>query len=101
MGVPSEMEVKSGEGRWCGGADKVVVVVGSCVHEMRGGEQVWVKNLKPSCMKQQQGTVCRSGVVVWCVQGSGGGGVMHLRNVRQGAGLGQKTPLWLSFGCAE
>ena len=42
-GAPSEMEVKSSEGRWGGGADEVVVVVvGSCVCKMQGRERVWV-----------------------------------------------------------
>ena len=34
------MGVESSGGRWCGGADEVVVVVGRCVHkcEARGAE---------------------------------------------------------------
>jgi hypothetical protein len=32
------MGVESGGGRWCDGADKVVVVVGRCVHKCKAGE---------------------------------------------------------------
>jgi hypothetical protein len=32
------MGVESGGGRWCGGADEVVVVVARCVRECEAGE---------------------------------------------------------------
>ena len=32
------MGVESGRGRWCGGADEVVVVVGRCVRKCEAGE---------------------------------------------------------------
>jgi len=37
-GTPSEMGVESGRGRWCSGADEVVVVVGRCVCKCEAGE---------------------------------------------------------------
>ena len=42
------MGVKSGEGRWCDGADEGVVVVGRCVRKREAGEGVWAKKSKPS-----------------------------------------------------
>ena len=59
MGTPSEMEVNSGEGRWCG-VDKVVVVVRSCIHKMQDGEQVWVKNLKLSHCGLVSDALCKT-----------------------------------------
>ena len=35
---PSEIGVNISEGRWCGGADEVVVVVGHCVCKREAGE---------------------------------------------------------------
>jgi len=48
LGAPSEMEVESSEGRWHGGADEVVVVVGHCIHKCEAGESVCAKKPKPS-----------------------------------------------------
>ena len=36
--APSEMGVEISGGRWCGGADEVVVVVGRCVCKREAGE---------------------------------------------------------------
>ena len=35
---PSEIGVEISEGRWCGGTDEVVVVVGHCVCKYKVGE---------------------------------------------------------------
>src|ERR1700734_3878497 len=37
-GAPSEVGVGSSGGRWCDGADEVVVVVGRCVPKREAGE---------------------------------------------------------------
>ena len=38
LSPPSEIGVEISEGRWCGGADEVVVVVGRCVCKRKVGE---------------------------------------------------------------
>jgi len=73
LGVPSEMGVESGEGRWHGGTDEVVVVVGCCVRKCEVGECVCAKKPKPShCGSFQVHHVNSKGrrlggVVWWCV----------------------------------
>jgi hypothetical protein len=71
-GAPSEIGMESGEGRWCGGADEAVVVVGRCVRKREAGEGVWAKSQNLAVVaqfrvhraKQRRGMVGRGGVVV-------------------------------------
>jgi hypothetical protein len=63
-GSSAPCETAAGEGayRWGGGAYKVVVMVGSCVCETRGGEWVWTKNVKPSRHGSASGAPCETAV---------------------------------------
>ena len=66
-----EMGVESGRGRWCGGADEVVVVVGGrCVRKCEVGEGVGAKKPTLSCHGSISGAPCKTAKVdggeVWC-----------------------------------
>ena len=74
---------------WGGGAYEVVVVVGLCDHETRGGEGFGSKYPKLSCYGSVSGALCR------------GGGMVRMRwwwwwdcvimKQEAGRGLGQNT----------
>jgi hypothetical protein len=57
--------------RWRGGTYQVVVVVGLCTREMRGGEGCWAKTQNRAivarfmahCVQQRWGMVCEGGAV--------------------------------------
>jgi hypothetical protein len=80
-GAPCETAAGDGAYRWVWGAYEVVVMVGSCVHETRGGERVWTKNVKPSHHGSALGASCETamqdsagwcvGVAWWRVRGGG------------------------------
>ena len=66
MGVPCETVMGDGEWGWCGGEYKVMVVVGLCVHTMRGVEQVWAKKgQKPKTKLQWLGFGLQWGCRRW------------------------------------
>ena len=48
--------MESSRGRWCGGANEVMVVVGRCIGKREAGEGVWAKNPKPSRYGSVSGT---------------------------------------------
>ena len=59
-GVPCEMAMGDGAYGWGGGVYKVVVAMGSCVHETRGRERVWAKNPKLSRRGSVSGAPCET-----------------------------------------
>jgi hypothetical protein len=73
------------------------VVVGLCARETRGREGGWAKTRNRAVVarfmarrgQNDDGGWC-VGVVWWCVQGDGGGGVVRSRNASRRVGLGQK-----------
>jgi hypothetical protein len=64
-GVPCEMAMgmRDSAYRWGGGVYKVVVAMGSCVRETRGGERVWAKNPKLSRHGSVSGALCQCRMV--------------------------------------
>ena len=48
MGAPMEIAAECDGGRWCGGADEVVVVVGRCVCKREAGGGLGSKTTKTS-----------------------------------------------------
>jgi hypothetical protein len=59
-GAPCETAMGDGASRWHGSTYEVVVVVGSCGREARGGEGVWVKIPKPSRYGSVWGAPCET-----------------------------------------